>query len=113
MIKQIFIWNIKENDSYAIDNEVNDNNYINGIWYTPLILRTNVAYPFITDINEHIKNAEESEIMKNLVVIEVIHNRLSKLDEDLKIENARDYTNDFEYKELNKWTSHSQRFKFF
>ena len=49
--------------------------------------------------------------MKNPIVIEVIHNRLSKLDEDLKIENARDHTNDFEYKELNKWTSHSQRLK--
>ena len=62
---------------------------------------------FITDINEYIKLAGKSEIMKNPIVVTVIHKRLSKIDQAIKTQNAAYYTNYFEYKELNKWTSHS------
>ena len=87
-MKQTFIWSSKEGDRYAYTNEIGENDDTDEILYTPLVKNRDEAYPFITDIDEYIKHAEKSEIIKNLIFVIIIHNKLSKIDQVIKAENA-------------------------
>ena len=79
--------------------------------YSPLVLSLSLTYPNIIDISQQTDETGLFEIMKNLIVATIFKHLTSKNETELKIKSYINDTIDSEFKEINKWTSDSQKLK--
>ena len=106
-----YIWSSRQSSIYVPKDELETENQEAVQNYSPLVLSLSLTYPNIIDISQQTDETGLLEIMKNPIVATIFEHLTSKNEAELKIKSSIDDTIDSEFKEINKWTSDSQKLK--